>query len=208
MYRMYLAMKERSPEDITAEDIAIASGKTVLDPAAMMDWFAKYETTTSTIETAFRRQQDAAAGPWEQDRFEDILAKWIVATDQPFSTVDDPEFRDLLGYVHHPSPSLTIPHRDAVKRRIMKMCEDTITATKLMFKVRMLFHTLSNFISHNCVAARCRRENQHLPRRMDIEQQLCLHGNRCPLHNKNRGTTRITNRLSRDGWRALRCKYG
>jgi hypothetical protein len=32
MYRMYLAMKERSPEDITADDIAIASGKTVLDP--------------------------------------------------------------------------------------------------------------------------------------------------------------------------------
>lgn len=71
-------MKEQLPEDIMADDIATASGKTVLDPAAMMDRSAKYETMTSTIQTAFRRQLDAAAGPWEQYYFEDILAKWIV----------------------------------------------------------------------------------------------------------------------------------
>ena len=73
-----------------------------------------------------------------------MLAKWIVATDQPFSTVDEPEFRDLLMYTHHPSPNLHIPHRDAIKRRIMKMGEDTIEATKEMFKVRM-----TSVVSHN-----------------------------------------------------------
>jgi hypothetical protein len=74
-------------------------------------------------------------GPWEQDKFEEMLAKWVVATDQPFYAVDDPEFRDLLMYTHHPSPNLKIPHRDAIKRRVMKMGEDTIEATKEMFLV-------------------------------------------------------------------------
>jgi hypothetical protein len=61
--------------------------------------------------------------------------KWIVVTDQLFYTVDDPEFHDLLMYMHHPSPNLQIPHQDAIKRWIMKMGEDTVEATKQMFHV-------------------------------------------------------------------------
>jgi hypothetical protein len=60
----------------------------------------------------------------------------VVATDQPFDTVDQPEFRDLMTYAHHPLPSLKIPHRDAIKRRIMKIGEDSIATTKQMFLVR------------------------------------------------------------------------
>ena len=138
MHRIYLAMKERSPDEITPEVISIASGKTVLGPAAMSDFLGNYETTTTTIQAAFKKQLDAAAGAWDQDRFEDLLAKWIVATDQSFYTVDDPEFREFLIYAHHPSPSLKIPHRDAVKRRILKMGEDTVAATRQMFKVSCL----------------------------------------------------------------------
>jgi hypothetical protein len=74
-----------------------------------------------------------------------MLAKWIVATDQPFSVVDDPELRDLLSYTHHPSPTLKIPHRDAIKRRIMRMCDDTISATKQMFEVSKQFYS-STFV--------------------------------------------------------------
>ncbi len=74
-------------------------------------------------------------GPWDQERFEDLLVKWIVATDQPFHTVDEPEFRKLMTYAHHPSPELKIPHRNAVKRRVMKMGEDTVRATKESFAV-------------------------------------------------------------------------
>jgi hypothetical protein len=61
-----------------------------------------------------------------------------VATDQPFYTVDDSEFCKFLSYAHHPLPSLKIPHRDAVKRRIMRMNDDTVTATKQMFHVSSL----------------------------------------------------------------------
>lgn len=78
---------------------------------------------------------DIFKGPWDQETFEDLLAKWIVATDQPFHTVDGAEFRKLLGYAHHPSPELKIPHRNAVKRRIMRMGQDVIDATKESFAV-------------------------------------------------------------------------
>lgn len=65
-------------------------------------------------------EADSLKGPWDQD----LLAKWIVASDQPlFNMVDEPDFPDLLNYTHHLSPDLKIPHRDAVKRRIMKMGE-------------------------------------------------------------------------------------
>lgn len=49
-------------------------------------------------------------GPWSQERFEMLLTNWIIATDQPFSTVDDIKFWELLMYVHHPAPDLKILH--------------------------------------------------------------------------------------------------
>jgi hypothetical protein len=78
---------------------------------------------------------DILKGLWDQAKFEDLLAKWIVATNQPFYTVDEPEFHELLAHTHHPSPELKIPHHDAVKRKVMKMGEDSIEATKEMFVV-------------------------------------------------------------------------
>jgi hypothetical protein len=73
--------------------------------------------------------------PWDQDLFEELLTKWIVATDQPFDTVDNPEFRELMSYVHHPAPGIHIPGRHAIRRRAMKMGEDGIDASKQMFAV-------------------------------------------------------------------------
>lgn len=137
MYRIYLAMKERSFDEITPEVISIASGKTVLDPAAMAEWLCKYEETSTTIQYAFRKQLEAAAVPWDQSKFEELLTKWIVATDQPFYTVDDPEFREFVTYTHHPG-TLRVPHRDAIKRRVMKMGEETRDDIKQMFRVRFL----------------------------------------------------------------------
>jgi hypothetical protein len=61
MYRLYLVMKERSPDQITSKEISIASGKTVLDPAEMSDLLGTYEAKSSTIQAAFQKQVDAAA---------------------------------------------------------------------------------------------------------------------------------------------------
>jgi hypothetical protein len=62
----------------------------------------------------------------------------MVVTDQPFYAVNDVEFRDLLIYTHHPSPTLKIPFRNAMKERIMKLGDETIRATRQMFKVGTL----------------------------------------------------------------------
>jgi hypothetical protein len=84
------------------------------------------------------------SGPWDQEKFEDLLVEWIVATDQPCYTVNEPKFHDLMMYTHHPSPNLNIPHCDTVRRQIMKMGDDTIKATKQMFLVHKLLVTSYN----------------------------------------------------------------
>ena len=64
------------------------------------------------------------------------MAKWIVLCDQPFDEVDKPEFREMMNYAHHPMPDLKIPHRDAIRRRILKMGDDSIESTRRFFEVR------------------------------------------------------------------------
>lgn len=92
---------------------------------------------------------DVIQGPWDQETFEDLLAKWIIATDQPFHTVDEPEFRKLLAYTHHCSPELMIPHWNAVRRRVMKMGEDSVESTKELFMVgKSQPHITGSLTSH------------------------------------------------------------
>jgi hypothetical protein len=63
--------------------------------------------------------------------------EWVVACDQPFDEVERPEFRRLLEYTHMGSKPLDIPHRGALKNRIMTMGEDTVEGIKKMVKVQM-----------------------------------------------------------------------
>jgi hypothetical protein len=49
------------------------------------------------------------------------LTKWVVASDQPFEEVENPELSELLNYVNRSASSLKIPSRFTVKRRVMKM---------------------------------------------------------------------------------------
>jgi hypothetical protein len=61
MYRMYLALKERTADQITPRELSIASGKKVLNPAEMAELLGTYEANSSTIQAAFQKQVDAAA---------------------------------------------------------------------------------------------------------------------------------------------------
>jgi hypothetical protein len=143
-------MQECSPLQITQEEIAVASGKKLLDPAS--DFISKLESANGNIQCAFDKQVEASTvsycvyhrhisdepgigsmGPGEIRR--SACQVWIVATDQLFDTVDQPEFHDLMTYAHHPLPSLKIPHHNAIKQWIMKIGEDSIVATKQMFLV-------------------------------------------------------------------------
>jgi hypothetical protein len=53
----------------------------------------------------------------------------------------------MLTYAHHPSPTLKIPHRDAIRRRIMKMGEDSVELIKEMFAVSycIYFTTVTDY---------------------------------------------------------------
>lgn len=59
----------------------------------------------------------------------------MIACDQPFEEVDKPEFRELLTYVRHSGASFTIPGREAMRRRVMKLGEVELEATREMFTV-------------------------------------------------------------------------
>ena len=75
--------------------------------------------------------------PWDQDKLKQLIVEWVVACDQPFKEVDQPEFQEMLIYAHHLAPDLKIPHQDAIKRRIMKMGEDSIESTREMFAISL-----------------------------------------------------------------------
>jgi hypothetical protein len=88
--------------------------------------------------------------PWDQEHLEHLLAKWVATCDQPFSAVDDEEFRELLKYTHHPAKNpLKIPHAQAIRTRIDKMGEEMIAALAEIFKAchySKLVHGLNNYL--------------------------------------------------------------
>ncbi len=61
MFHLYIAMKERRPEQITADKMAVASGKKILDLQSLSDFLQKLESTNMTIQRAFEKQVNAAA---------------------------------------------------------------------------------------------------------------------------------------------------
>jgi hypothetical protein len=75
-------------------------------------------------------------GPWDQEKFEQVLMEWIIACDQPFEEVERPEFIAMMNYTHHTGTSLKIPQRNGIKRRLMQMGNDTIGDVRNMFLVR------------------------------------------------------------------------
>ncbi|KAJ6454737.1 hypothetical protein C8R47DRAFT_997083 [Mycena vitilis] len=134
MHRLYEAMSRRQTPP-TQEEIDLARGASVMDAAAAAEYLGKYLIACS------RHTQ----GDWDQAKFESLLTEWIVATDQPFDSVEQVEFRNLLQYTHH-GATLRIPRRDAVRTRIMKLGEDTIEGMRLMFAVG--FHAFVHLKTH------------------------------------------------------------
>jgi len=61
MYDLYLTMKDRSPDQITKEEILLASGQKVIDPGAVSKFISQMESTNGSIQHAFEKQlQDKA----------------------------------------------------------------------------------------------------------------------------------------------------
>jgi hypothetical protein len=73
--------------------------------------------------------------PWSQEKFEDLLTKWIIASDQPFDEVENPKLSELLNYVNWSTSPLKIPSHFIVKRHVMKMGAEGIQYMKDLFAV-------------------------------------------------------------------------
>jgi hypothetical protein len=61
--------------------------------------------------------------------------KYLVVSNLPFSEVDVPEFRDLLNYTHQGQRPLNIPGAASIKRRVLKLSENTVAEIKSLFEV-------------------------------------------------------------------------
>lgn len=105
MYRLYLILKSCGTPP-TEDKLKMAQGEKVLDSAAAA-YVTQLEQTSANLVNAFSKQVNKAFGDWDQDKFEDLLTKWLVACDQPFDEVKKPEFKAFLEYMHQ--GSLRIP---------------------------------------------------------------------------------------------------
>jgi hypothetical protein len=110
MYRLFLVLKD-CDKPPTNDEIAIASGKKMLDPTKAAEYVVKLEKVSATLVDAFAKQNKQAVvhsllfvllmhclmdlfqeANWDQDTFEWLLAEWMVECDQPFTEVDQPSF--------------------------------------------------------------------------------------------------------------------
>ena len=74
-------------------------------------------------------------GPWDQEKFEQVLMEWVIACDQPFEEVERPEFIAMMNYMHHTGTPLKILKCNSIKQCLMKMGNDTIEDICNMFLV-------------------------------------------------------------------------
>ena len=73
--------------------------------------------------------------------------EWIIACDQLFEEVERPGFAAMMNYTHHSGNTLKIPKRDGIKRRLMKMGDDTIDSVRKMFSVRIYISLLHSMLT-------------------------------------------------------------
>lgn len=149
-HRLYKVLSARgtAPTDV---ELAIARGSTPMTPELAAEYLQSLDQISNNVKDMFEKQAAASQvipgspeiwslniyvqEPWDQEHFEHLLAKWVAACDQPFSAVDDQEFRELLKYTHHPAKkTLKIPHAQSIRTRIDKMGEEMVAALAEIFK--------------------------------------------------------------------------
>ncbi|KAJ7794704.1 hypothetical protein B0H14DRAFT_3159008 [Mycena olivaceomarginata] len=126
LYKVLLA-RGTAPTDV---ELAVARGSTPITPEMAAEYLQSLDVISNNIKDMFEKQAAASQEPWDQEHFEHLLARWVATCDQPFSAVDDEEFRELLKYNPPPCQKsrLKIPHAQAIRTRIDKMGEEMIAA--------------------------------------------------------------------------------
>ncbi|KAF5345060.1 hypothetical protein D9758_010453 [Tetrapyrgos nigripes] len=135
LHQFFEILQERRKQGVawTQDDINVAAGRKPFDDKFAAALEEEIDSHQETIKEAFTKQRAAALEPWNQERFEELLVKWLVASNQPFSEVEQVEFIELLQYVHHSGGKLHIPKKDAIQRRVLKLGEATIEEIRDIF---------------------------------------------------------------------------
>ncbi|KAG2107774.1 hypothetical protein BD769DRAFT_1675491 [Suillus cothurnatus] len=95
MYQSYLVMTSHETP-LTEDELKLARGEKVIDSdTAAAAYLTQLEQASANLVNAFNKQVNKAFGDWSQEKFEDLLAKWLIACDQPFEEVEKPEFKAL-----------------------------------------------------------------------------------------------------------------
>lgn len=76
--------------------------------------------------------------PFDNEKWTRYLCEWIAACDQPFDTVEQPEFKRMVDYINHPNPPLHIPSATTVKNRVMDMGDETVNEIKSLINVSLV----------------------------------------------------------------------
>jgi len=87
MYRLYLLLKSCGTPP-TDDELRIARGEKVLDATAAAQYLVQLKQASVNIVDAFNKQVTKAFGDWNQAKFEELLAQWLMACDQPFEEVE------------------------------------------------------------------------------------------------------------------------
>jgi hypothetical protein len=151
-YQLYLIMKDHDP---TPDEILYAQGKKPLDPLVQAEYLETLNAKAAGITEAFSRQQEAAAVIFSL-KFErisifliDIFRNHGIrkglrtfshigslhATNLSTKYIEKPEFIEMMQYGHQTVPKFTLPKREGVRRRVMKLGEKTINDITEIFAV-------------------------------------------------------------------------
>ncbi|KAJ7628082.1 hypothetical protein B0H17DRAFT_861227, partial [Mycena rosella] len=107
MYRLFLALYTRKDQPPTQGEIDLARGNVPADGEAAKAYLGKVENAASSILKSLARRKrlrygftsfisHLSYGDFDQEIFNNLLAEWIVACDQPFDAVEKPEFIRLM----------------------------------------------------------------------------------------------------------------
>jgi hypothetical protein len=146
MWPLYEHMKDTG--SVSATDLQIANGTLPMTNANAISRFQElfgdsgtFTNASSNVEV-FLNVFDSevpnlhpAQEPFERSTWIDLLVKYLVVLNLPFSEVDVPEFRDLIKYTYCGAQQINIPGADTIKRRVIKLSRDTIFDLKQLFQV-------------------------------------------------------------------------
>lgn len=150
MHTFYQYLKGKGPDyQPTEEEKLIAKGEKELST----EHLRQVSQVSGTLEAAFARQTEIKVvqsnysltfsityiyhqTPWDQALFERKITEWVAADDIPFAEIEKPYFRALMQYASR-SADLKIPSPDGIRRRVLKMGDDSVDNLKQLIKVCM-----------------------------------------------------------------------